>query len=68
MTPAEAQRHLTRIHSCGCQEYWFMDPPAALRCNIHLVHVGPCDDAQPPAQLELARATLAESDASPRSE
>jgi hypothetical protein len=58
MTPAEAERHLTRKHSCGCQEFWFFDPPRAMRCAFHLGAEGPCDRALEPEHLERARAIL----------
>jgi hypothetical protein len=62
-TAAEAQAYLTRRHVCGCQEFWFMDPPKADRCTTHLVTDGPCDSSNEPAYLSLARSLIAESDA-----
>lgn len=64
MTPAEAQDHLTRLHACGCAEYWFMVPAKALRCPIHQVNrdSGPCDDAAPPERLDEALTVLLRAD------
>lgn len=64
MTPAEAQDHLTRLHACGCAEYWYMVPPKALRCAIHMVNrdTGPCDESVPPERLEEALQVLLRAD------
>ncbi len=62
MTPDEAQRHLTRLHPCGCLEVWYMEPPKAIRCVTHRVQGGPCDDAVPPEDRAQALEVLAEAD------
>lgn len=62
LTPETAQRLLSRSYACGCQEFWFMSPPAALRCATHMSSAGPCDNAAAPSRWLEALDVLAVDD------